>query len=225
MSFPIHISASLLAADSLCLGEEIDHVIQAQTDWIHLDIMDGHFVPNISFGPSIVKAVRQKTDSFLDVHLMMSPVTPLLSQFIAAGATLLSVHPEAESDIYRVLQSIRAQGCKTGVALNPGTPVDCLTNLLPIVDLILVMTVCPGFGGQSFIKEMLPKVAQVRQLIEGHRQKTGNNIFLQVDGGITPKQAPELIKAGADVLVVGSGIFGSPSSDYAKIIRELKLGL
>ena len=214
----IRIAPSLLAADFSRLGEEVRAIEQAGADWLHLDIMDGHFVPNISFGPGLIKALRPHSKMPFDVHLMIAPADPYLAAFAEAGADLISLHPEAGPHLHRSLQTIRALGKKAGVVLNPGTPVDVLAHVMDLVDLILVMSVNPGFGGQSFISSQLSKIATLRRMITA----TGREIALQVDGGVTAKTAPDCIAAGADVLVAGTAVFGAP--DYAAAITALKGG-
>jgi len=210
------IAPSLLAADFARLGEEVAAVTAAGADWLHLDIMDGHFVPNISFGPVVVKALRKHSAIPFDVHLMIAPADPYLAAFAEAGADLISLHPEAGPHLHRSLQTIRALGKKAGVVLNPATPVDAVAHVLDLTDLILVMSVNPGFGGQSFIDSQLSKIATLRQMIDA----SGRSIHLQVDGGVTPKTAPACIAAGADCLVAGTAVFGQ--SDYAAAIAAIR---
>jgi ribulose-phosphate 3-epimerase len=217
-SRPVRIAPSLLAADFARLGEEVRAISAAGADWLHLDIMDGHFVPNISFGPGLVKALRQHCPLPFDVHLMISPVDPFLPAFAEAGADLISLHPEAGPHLHRSLQTIRALGKKAGVVLNPATPVAAVEPVLDLCDLVLVMSVNPGFGGQSFIRSQLGKIAALRALIDA----SGREVALQVDGGVTAETAPACIAAGADVLVAGTAVFGSP--DYAAAIRRLRGG-
>ncbi|MCA3419425.1 MAG: ribulose-phosphate 3-epimerase [Roseomonas sp.] len=212
------ITPSLLAADFAKLGEEVRAVTAAGADWLHLDIMDGHFVPNISFGPGLIKALRRHTTIPFDVHLMIAPVDPYLQAFADAGADLISLHPEAGSHLHRSLQTIRGLGKKAGVALNPATPIAAIEHVMDLCDLILVMSVNPGFGGQSFLESQLPKIEKLRRLIEA----SGRDIRLQVDGGVTAKTAPLCINAGADVLVAGTAVFGAP--DYAAAIKALRGG-
>ncbi len=216
MSRPVRIAPSLLAADFTRLGEEVRAVAEAGADWLHLDIMDGHFVPNISFGPALVKALRPVAAIPFDVHLMIAPVDPFLAAFAEAGADVISLHPEAGPHLHRSLQAIRALGRKPGVVLNPATPVESVAHVLDLVDLVLVMTVNPGFGGQKFLSSQLAKIAALRAMIDA----TGREIALQVDGGVTPETAPQAVAAGADVLVAGTAVFGRP--DYAAAIRELR---
>lgn len=214
----IRIAPSLLAADFTRLGEEVRAIEAAGADWLHLDIMDGHFVPNISFGPGLVKALRPHSRMPFDVHLMIAPADPYLAAFAEAGADIISLHPEAGPHLHRSLQTIRGLGRKAGVVLNPGTPVESLAHVLDLTDLILVMSVNPGFGGQSFLSSQLEKIATLRRMIT----QSGRDIALQVDGGVTLKTAPDCIAAGADVLVAGTAVFGAP--DYAAAIAGLRGG-
>ena len=216
MSKTVRIAPSLLAADFARLGEEVRAVAEAGADWLHLDIMDGHFVPNISFGPGLIRALRRHASIPFDVHLMIAPVDPYLEAFAAAGANLISLHPEAGPHLHRSLQTIKALGCQAGVVLNPATPVSAVEHVLELCDLILVMSVNPGFGGQSFLPSQLDKIATLRRLIDA----SGRPIALQVDGGVTAATAPRCIAAGADVLVAGTAVFGQP--DYKAAIAALR---
>lgn len=210
------IAPSLLAADFARLGEEAAAVAAAGADWLHLDVMDGHFVPNISFGPVVVKALRRHAAIPFDVHLMIAPADPYLAAFAEAGADIISLHPEAGPHLHRSLQTIRALGRKAGVVLNPATPVDTVAHVLDLTDLILVMSVNPGFGGQSFLDSQLPKIAALRRMIDA----SGRDIRLQVDGGVTAMTAPRCIEAGADVLVAGTAVFGQ--ADYGAAMAALR---
>ncbi len=213
---PFVIAPSLLAADFARLGEEAAAVERAGADWLHLDVMDGHFVPNITFGPLVVKALRPHTRLPLDVHLMIAPADPYIAAFAEAGADHISVHPESGPHLHRSLQLIHALGKKAGVVLNPATPVEAVAHVLDLTDLIMVMTVNPGFGGQAFIDSQLAKIATLRRMIEA----SGRRIILQVDGGITTATAPKVLAAGADCLIAGTAIFGA--KDYSRAIAELR---
>jgi ribulose-phosphate 3-epimerase len=213
---PILIAPSILAADFSRLGEEIAAVAAGGADFIHIDVLDGHFAPNISFGPVVIASVRKITKRPFDVHLMIAPVDPFLEAHAKAGADVLTVHAEAGPHLHRSLQAARALGKKVGVALNPGTHQAVLEPVLDLVDMVLVMTVNPGFGGQSFLASMLPKIAAVRAMI-GDRP-----IDLEVDGGITVETAPLVARAGANVLVAGSAVFKGDAADYASHIAAIR---
>ncbi len=218
MQQSVRIAPSILSADFASLGAEVRAVSQAGADYIHIDVMDGHFVPNLTIGPAVVAALRPHSSLPFDVHLMISPADPYIPDFVQAGADIVTVHVEAGPHLHRTIQLIKDEGVRAGLALNPGTPVTVVEPLLDTLDLVLVMSVNPGFGGQSFIAGQLEKIRQLRTLID----KSERKIDLQVDGGINSENAADAIAAGADVLVAGSATFTGDTSQYAANIEALR---
>jgi ribulose-phosphate 3-epimerase len=215
---PVRISPSILSADFASLGTEIAAVSAAGADWIHVDVMDGHFVPNITIGPMVVKALRKHSKLPFDVHLMITPVDPMVPAYVDAGADVISFHPEAGPHVHRTIQLIKSHGKKAGCVLNPATPLSSIENVLGDLDLVLVMSVNPGFGGQAFIESQLAKIAALRKAIDA----LGKSIDLEVDGGVNSETAKRCVKAGADVLVAGTAVFSGGPDRYTANIKALR---
>lgn len=220
------IAPSILSADFSKLGQEIQDVIASGTDFVHFDVMDNHYVPNLTIGPLVCEAIRPLTKATIDVHLMVKPVDRIIPDFAKAGADIITFHPEGSEHIDRSLSLVRDNGCKSGLVFNPATPLDYLDHVMDKIDMVLLMSVNPGFGGQKFIPETLNKLSQARKKIDAYTEKTGRQIWLEVDGGVNPNNIEEIAKAGADTFVAGSAIFGAGKDDdpnrYDTVVKSLR---